>query len=169
MKGLNVLLCRPLFSFYRPLPAPPLAPANSLFKSEAFLPGDVAKKFFSPCTRGFSSASEPAAIRNRFGHLPSPCHASIQASLSWLHWLQENHPKIFLQKTVEEGQIPVSWKSLIAPGQEWESKDVGMLLFSLKNKSPRAKVYWNGWLAIFAFGLPGRYLRACGISAKCDY
>ena len=73
VKGLNLLLRRHLSYFTAHLPPTQLlAAASSLFKSETFLPGDVAEKFPSPCTRGFSSASEPAAFLNRFCRLPSP-------------------------------------------------------------------------------------------------
>ena len=104
-------------------PPPPLAPASPLFKSEAFLLGDVAEKFSSPCTRGFSSASEPAAFLNRFCHLPSPSVTPPSRRLELTSQTLRETPRDFVQKTVEQSHIPASWKPLIAPGK---NEKVGM-------------------------------------------
>lgn len=157
MKGLNFSLCLPPLLFYRPAPILPLNPASPLFKSEAVLPRDVSEKFSSPCTRGFSSASEPAAIRNRFCHIPSPSVTlPSRRPLSWLYRLLREPPRDRFAKdrTVKFVLLGNRWS-----GKEWESRNVGIILFFLKNESHKTKVFWQRCLAISTFEFLGRCLR----------
>lgn len=105
-------------------PAP--RPASPLFKSETFLPGDVAEKFPSPCTRGFSSASEPAAFLNRFCHLSSPSVTPPSRRLELTSQTLKRTSRRFCAKDSRAESVPCFLETVDRTGERmrmWEYRN----------------------------------------------
>lgn len=120
-------------------PPPLLALASPLFKSEAFLPETWQKS--SPASAHVGSLAPQNLLRLATDSATSPVQVS-RLYLGVLSWLLENHHEILCKRQYSRVRSPLL-EAIHHTGKEWESRDVGMNLFFLRNKSYDYKVYWG--------------------------
>lgn len=119
-------------TFHPPSSSPPLAPHLKVRPSFR----ETWRKS-SPAPVHVGSLAPRNLLRFSTDYAASPVQVSRlhPGVLSWLHRLLREPPGDFVQKTVEQSPFPASWKPLIARGKEWESGNIGMISFFLKNKA----------------------------------